>query len=81
MLSLHNSANFCLGFGLRSPVIDTKDNPHEAAKQGQVALDLCWRLEGAADDLAWKTAEIVDQFQKERMTHTPIKVLYQLCYL
>ena len=61
--------------------LDTKDNPHEAAKQGQVALDLCWRLEAAADDLVLKAAEIVDQFQEERMTHTPIKVLYQLCYL
>lgn len=61
--------------------LDTKDNPHEAAKQGQVALDLCWRLEAAADDLVLKAAEIVDTFQEERMTHTPIKVLYQLCYL
>jgi len=61
--------------------LDTKDNPHEAAKQGQVALDLCWQLEGAADDLTLKAADIVETFQTERMTHTPIKVLYQLCYL
>ena len=61
--------------------LDTKDNPHEAAKQGQVALDLCWRLEAAADELIYKAAEIVEEFQEERMSHTPIKVLYQLCYL
>jgi RNA polymerase II subunit A C-terminal domain phosphatase SSU72 len=60
--------------------LDTKDNPHEAQLQGQVALDLCWRLE-AAQDLVLEAPEIVDQFQQERMTHTPIKVLYQLCYL
>ena len=61
--------------------LDTKDNPHEAQKQGQVCLDLCWRLEAAADNLIYQAAEIVDTFQEERMTHTPIKVLYQLCYL
>ena len=61
--------------------LDTKDNPHEAQLQGRVALELCWRLEAFADDLIETAAEIVDQFQKERMTHTPIKVLYQLCYL
>lgn len=61
--------------------LDTKDNPHEAQKQGQVALDLCWRLEAAGDDLAFTAAEIVANFEEERMTHTPIKVLYQLCYL
>ena len=60
--------------------LDTKDNPHEAQLQGQVALDLCWRLE-AAQDLITEAPEILDQFEKERMTHTPIKVLYQLCYL
>lgn len=61
--------------------LDTKDNPHEAQLQGQVALDLCWRLEQAGDELVMRAAEIVDEFQNERMTHTPIKVLYQLCYL
>lgn len=61
--------------------LDTKDNPHEAQLQGQVALDLSWRLEQAGDELVTRAPEIVDQFQKERMTHTPIKVLYQLCYL
>eukprot|EP00934_Nitzschia_sp_Nitz4_P004253 Nitzschia sp. Nitz4//scaffold162_size51285//12452//13315//NITZ4_006967-RA/size51285-processed-gene-0.99-mRNA-1//-1//CDS//3329537967//4243//frame0 len=62
--------------------LDTKDNPHEAQLQGQVALELCWRLEQAAgDELVTEAAEIVAQFQEERMTHTPIKVLYQLCYL
>ena len=61
--------------------LDTKDNPHEAKLQGQVALELCWKLEAVADDLSSKAAEIVDTFQTERMTHTPIKVLYQLCYL
>lgn len=60
--------------------LDTKDNPHEAQLQGQVALDLCWRLE-ASGDLVSEAPEIVDEFEKERMTHTPIKVLYQLCYL
>ena len=61
--------------------LDTKDNPHEAQLQGRVALELCWKLEAAADDLVTEAPEIVDQFQNERMTHTPIKVLYQLCYL
>ena len=61
--------------------LDTKDNPHEAALQGRVALELCWLLEAAADDLTATAAAIVDAFQQERMTHTPIKVLYQLCYL
>jgi len=60
--------------------LDTKDNPHEAQLQGQVALDLCWRLE-AAQDLVTEAPEILDVFEKEKMTHTPIKVLYQLCYL
>jgi RNA polymerase II subunit A C-terminal domain phosphatase SSU72 len=61
--------------------LDTKDNPHEAQLQGRVALELCWRLEAAADTLTDDAAEIVDKFERERMTHTPIKVLYQLCYL
>ena len=61
--------------------LDTKDNPHEAQLQGRVALELCWRLEESADDLIAQAAEIVDRFENERMTHTPIKVLYQLCYL
>ena len=61
--------------------LDTKDNPHEAQIQGMVALELCWKLEQAGDDLVTNAAEILDQFQNERMTHTPIKVLYQLCYL
>jgi RNA polymerase II subunit A C-terminal domain phosphatase SSU72 len=61
--------------------LDTKDNPHEAALQGRVALELCWLLEAAADDLVTEAPVIVEAFQDERMTHTPIKVLYQLCYL
>lgn len=60
--------------------LDTKDNPHEAAVQGQVCLDLCWRLEQCAD-LQTEAADVVDQFQNERAAVTPIKVLYQLCYL
>ena len=61
--------------------LDTKDNPHEAHLQGRVALELCWKLEQASDTLEADAAMIVDQFQNERMTHTPVKVLYQLCYL
>jgi RNA polymerase II subunit A C-terminal domain phosphatase SSU72 len=74
--------------------LDTKDNPLEAAIQGQVALDLCWRLEqqqqraaarkgneNGTDDLTVVAPEIIDQFQTEREAFTPIKVLYQLCYL
>jgi len=61
--------------------LDTKDNPHEAKLQGRVALDLCWVLEHAADRLAEDGAEIVEKFEAEKMTHTPIKVLYQMCYL
>jgi RNA polymerase II subunit A C-terminal domain phosphatase SSU72 len=61
--------------------LDTKDNPHEAALQGRVALELCWLLEAAGDDLINKAPEIIESFQQERMTHTNIKVLYQLCYL
>ncbi|KAL3926231.1 MAG: hypothetical protein SGARI_005674, partial [Bacillariaceae sp.] len=60
--------------------LDTKDNPLEAQKQGQVALEMCWRLE-AAQDLVTEAPEILDTFEAERMTHTAIKVLYQLCYL
>lgn len=60
--------------------LDTKDNPHEAKLQGRVCLDLCWLLEGAAD-LVEEMPEILMAFQEERMTHTPIKILYQLCYL
>jgi RNA polymerase II subunit A C-terminal domain phosphatase SSU72 len=61
--------------------LDTKDNPHEAALQGKIALELCWMLEEAGDELIVKAPEILEAFQQERMTHTPIKVLYQLCYL
>lgn len=60
--------------------LDTKDNPMEAKKQGRIALELCWLLE-QADDLITEAPEILDAFQEQRMTHTPIKVLYQLCYL
>ena len=61
--------------------LDTKDNPHEAQLQGRVALELCWLLEASGANLTIEAAEIIDKFQNERMTHTPIKVLYQLCYL
>lgn len=61
--------------------LDTKDNPHEAQLQGRVAVELCWKLEAVGDNLEAQAAEIVDQFETDRMTHTPIKVLYQLCYL
>jgi len=61
--------------------LDTKDNPHEAAIQGRVALELCWLLEANGKELTVKAPEIVEAFQQERMSHTPIKVLYQLCYL
>ena len=77
--------------------LDTKDNPHEAAVQGQVALDLCWRLEQYAKSkldesastakeenaslLVSRVAEIIDEFQQERSQVTPIKILYQICYL
>lgn len=60
--------------------LDTKDNPHEAAVQGQVCLDLCWRLEHC-EDLQTDAATIIDEFQSERASVTPIKVLYQVCYL
>lgn len=60
--------------------LDTKDNPHEAARQGLVALRLCWMLEHA-QDLDNEAAEIVDRFQKERDAETNVKILYQVCYL
>ena len=60
--------------------LDTKDNPHEAAVQGQVCLDLCWRLEHC-EDLQMDAATIINEFQAERVNVTPIKVLYQVCYL
>jgi len=60
--------------------LDTKDNPHEAQIQGRVCLELCWLLENA-EDLSAEAPEIVENFQKEHMSHTQIKVLYQLCYL
>ena len=66
--------------------LDTKDNPHEAKIQGRIALELCWILEKVAqrdgrDGLVAEIPEILDAFQTERMKHTPIKVLHQLCYL
>lgn len=60
--------------------LDTKDNPHEAAVQGQVCLDLCWRLE-KCQDLQTEAIEVLEDFQEERAKVTPIKVLYQICYL
>ena len=60
--------------------LDTKDNPLEAARQGMVALELCWRLE-KCDDLASEAIEVIEQFQEERASETSIKILYQLCYL
>jgi len=46
-----------------------------------VALELCWILEQAADDLDLEAPELVEQFQEQQMTHTQIKVLHQICYL
>jgi len=60
--------------------LDTKDNPTEAAKQGQVALDLCWRLEKCAD-LEAEAPLVVDAFQQDRLNVTPVKILYQPFYL
>lgn len=60
--------------------LDTKDNPHEAKVQGRIALELCWLLE-AADDLVLEAPLILEEFEDERMKHTQIRVLYQLCYL
>jgi RNA polymerase II subunit A C-terminal domain phosphatase SSU72 len=60
--------------------LDTKDNPHEAARQGTVALRLCWQLE-QCKELELEAADVIDQFQKERELETPIKMLYQMCYL
>ena len=66
--------------------LDTKDNPHEAKKQGRIALELCWLLEKTAqtvgrEGLVVSIPEILDDFQNERMKHTEIKILHQLCYL
>jgi RNA polymerase II subunit A C-terminal domain phosphatase SSU72 len=61
--------------------LDTKDNPHEAAVQGQVALDLCWRLEQAANELDANAAEIITAFEDERAHVTDVKILYQVVYL
>ena len=66
--------------------LDTKDNPHEAKIQGRIALDLCWLLEQTSkrvgkEGFCNEVPEILDAFQEERMRHTPIKVLHQLCYL
>lgn len=60
--------------------LDTKDNPHEAVRQGRVALELCWLLEQTRD-LDLEAPELVERFQEEQMTHTQIKVLHQICYL
>jgi Ssu72-like protein len=60
--------------------LDTKDNPHEAARQSMVALKLCWQLE-QCDDLEVQAADIIDSFEKERALETPVKILYQMCYL
>mmetsp|Transcript_34166 Transcript_34166/g.50201 ORF Transcript_34166/g.50201 Transcript_34166/m.50201 type:complete len:239 (+) Transcript_34166:123-839(+) len=61
--------------------LDTKDNPHEAKIQGRVALELCWLMEQAKNDLLVEAPLILEEFEEERMKHTQIKVLYQLCYL
>jgi RNA polymerase II subunit A C-terminal domain phosphatase SSU72 len=61
--------------------LDTKDNPHEAQLQGRVCLDLCWRLEHCPNDLQQDAPYIIDEFQKERESFNPIKILYQVCYL
>ena len=67
--------------------LDTKDNPTEAALSGQVCLDLCWRLQQSCSTAASnegfteRVATIIDEFQQERASVTPIKILYQLCYL
>lgn len=66
--------------------LDTKDNPHEAKIQGRIALELCWLLEktvqkSGKEMFVAEVPEILDGFQQERMKHTPIKVLHQLCYL
>ena len=60
--------------------LDTKDNPHEAARQGLVALRLCWMLEHS-EQLDIEAAEIIDKFQQEREKETNVKILYQVCYL
>lgn len=61
--------------------LDTKDNPHEAAVQGRVALELCWRLEHA-QDLTIDAVEIVEEFQQQQdQRGNAPKILYQLCYL
>ena len=66
--------------------LDTKDNPHEAKIQGKICLELCWLLEKTAqrvgrEGLVIEIPLILEAFQEERMRHTPIKVLHQLCYL
>jgi len=68
--------------------LDTKDNPQEAKIQGRIALELCWLLESKAKQpevgkqgLVFEAPLILHAFQEQRMIHTPIKVLYQLCYL
>lgn len=61
--------------------LDTKDNPHEAKLQGRVALELCWLLEASADDLVTDAPQILDEWEQNRMQHTQIRVLYQLCYV
>lgn len=61
--------------------LDTKDNPHEAKLQGRVALELCWLLEASADDLVTDAPQILDEWEQNRMQHTQIRVLYQLCYI
>jgi RNA polymerase II subunit A C-terminal domain phosphatase SSU72 len=60
--------------------LDTKDNPTEAAVSGQVCLDLCWRLEQCTD-LTTEAATVIEEFQQERAKITPIKILYQVCYI
>lgn len=66
--------------------LDTKDNPDEARIQGQIALELCWILEktavtGGKEALVSEAPGILEGFQVERMGHTHVKVLYQLCFL
>jgi len=63
--------------------LDTKDNPTEAARQGRVALELCWEIEecGKKGELEENLPLILEQFEATKMSESLIKILYQVCYL
>ncbi len=73
--------------------LDTKDNPAEAKRAADGALDLCRELEkrgrknleagrgGADGGLVDFVGEVVEEFSETKFRECGVKVLFQICYL